>query len=380
MNATEAAAPQVYLKISNLWKSFGDFQALKDVSLDIHNGEFVCFLGPSGCGKTTLLRAIAGLDLQTSGVVEQDRRDISNLPPAERDFGIVFQSYALFPNLTIERNIAFGLENAGRSKAEITARVSELLDLVELQDQAKKYPAQLSGGQQQRIALARAIASSPGLLLLDEPLSALDAKVRVYLRHEIKELQRKLGITTVMVTHDQEEALSMADRIVVMNQGVIEQVGSPTEIYREPKTLFVADFIGETNKIDARAAGPDSVSFGGTIMGSMSHGFAEGSKVLAVIRPEDVIPHEAGYRRDGLESDGDGRNVIDVGIGDMEFLGSFWRTRLGGPQLGGTELIADFSINAVRRMSLAEGAPITIELPAGRLMAFAGGGADERHG
>ena len=374
MSATETAAPAIYLRIRNLWKSFGSFQALKDISLEIFDGEFVCFLGPSGCGKTTLLRAIAGLDLQTSGTVEQGGKDISNLPPAERDFGIVFQSYALFPNLTIERNIAFGLENAGRSKAQITARVSELLDLVGLQDQGKKYPAQLSGGQQQRIALSRAIATSPGLLLLDEPLSALDAKVRVYLRHEIKELQRKLGITTVMVTHDQEEALSMADRIVVMNQGVIEQVGTPTEIYREPKTLFVADFIGETNKIDAGSAGPDSVRFGGMTLGSMAHGFAEGTQVLAVIRPEDVVPHPAGYRRDG-----DGRNIIDVRVGDMEFLGSFWRTRLSGPQLGGAELLADVSINAVRRMSLTEGAAITIELPAERLMAFAQRGGDERH-
>jgi iron(III) transport system ATP-binding protein len=192
-------------------------------------------------------------------------------------------------------------------------------------------------------------------------------------------LQRKLGITTVMVTHDQEEALSMADRIVVMNQGVIEQVGSPTEIYREPKTLFVADFIGETNKIEARSAGPDSLSFGGMTLGSMAHGFAEGAEVLAVIRPEDVIPHQAGYRHEG-----DGRNVIDVNIDEMEFLGSFWRARLGGPQLGGIELVADLSINAVRRLALAEGGPMTIELPAGGLMAFAReagarGGGDEHH-
>ena len=375
MSTTEAAAPAIYLRISNMWKSFGDFQALKDISLEIFDGEFVCFLGPSGCGKTTLLRAIAGLDLQTSGVVEQGGRDISNLPPAQRDFGIVFQSYALFPNLTIRKNIAFGLENAGRSKAAIAARVTELLNLVGLLGHSEKYPAQLSGGEQQRIALARAIATSPGLLLLDEPLSALDAKVRVYLRHEIKELQRQLGITTVMVTHDQEEALSMADRIVVMNHGVIEQVGSPTEIYREPKTLFVADFIGETNKVDARSAGPDSLTFGGMTLGSMAHGFAEGAEVLAVIRPEDVVPHEAGYRREG-----DGRNVIDVTIDEMEFLGSFWRTRLGGPQLGGIELMADFPVNVVRRLSLAEGGPMTIELPAERLMAFARGGGDERHG
>ncbi|MGY9011730.1 MAG: ATP-binding cassette domain-containing protein, partial [Rhodobacterales bacterium] len=182
-----------YLRIENIWKAFGSFLALKDVCLDIQEGEFVCFLGPSGCGKTTLLRAIAGLDLQTKGQVEQGGKDVSSLPPSERDYGIVFQSYALFPNLTIEKNIAFGLENTGRSKAEIANRVTELLQLVDLTEQAKKYPAQLSGGQQQRIALARAIATSPGLLLLDEPLSALDAKVRVHLRHEIKALQQKLG-------------------------------------------------------------------------------------------------------------------------------------------------------------------------------------------
>ena len=370
MSTTETAPPEIYLRISNLWKSFGDFVALKDVSLEINDGEFVCFLGPSGCGKTTLLRAIAGLDLQTSGTVEQDGKDISNLPPAERDFGIVFQSYALFPNLTIEKNIAFGLENAGRTKAEITARVDELLELVGLQDQARKYPAQLSGGQQQRIALSRAIATSPGLLLLDEPLSALDAKVRVFLRHEIKELQRKLGITTVMVTHDQEEALSMADRIVVMNQGVIEQVGTPTEIYRHPGTLFVADFIGETNKIAAQTEGTDSVVFGGAAMGCVPHGLAAGTPVTAVIRPEDVVPHEAGFH-----SEGDDRNILEVTIDEMEFLGSFWRARLSGARLGAVEVLADFSINAVRRLSLAEGGTITVELPAERLLVFAEGGA-----
>jgi iron(III) transport system ATP-binding protein len=176
-----AASKPAYLRIESVWKAFGQFVALKDVSLDIDEGEFVCFLGPSGCGKTTLLRAVAGLDLQTRGAIRQAGKDISTLPPSKRDYGIVFQSYALFPNLTIERNVAFGLENTLRPRAEIAARVAELLALVGLADQAKKYPAQLSGGQQQRIALARAIAISPGLLLLDEPLSALDAKVRVHL-------------------------------------------------------------------------------------------------------------------------------------------------------------------------------------------------------
>jgi iron(III) transport system ATP-binding protein len=196
---TDNSDSKVYLQIDRLTKKFGNFVALDSVSLEVYEGEFVCFLGPSGCGKTTLLRAIAGLDIQTSGTVRQADVDISALPPSERDFGIVFQSYALFPNLTAERNIAFGLENQKLEKSAVDKRVNELLDLVGLPDQGPKYPAQLSGGQQQRIALARALATSPGLLLLDEPLSALDAKVRAHLRHEIKDLQRRLGVTTVMV-------------------------------------------------------------------------------------------------------------------------------------------------------------------------------------
>ena len=360
------ASGDLYLSITNLWKAFGDFLALKDISLDINEGEFICFLGPSGCGKTTLLRAIAGLDLQTRGQVFQDGKDVSNLPPSERDFGIVFQSYALFPNLTIEKNIAFGLENTGRSKPEITARVAELLQLVGLPEQGKKYPAQLSGGQQQRIALARAIATNPGLLLLDEPLSALDAKVRVHLRHEIKELQRKLGVTTVMVTHDQEEALTMADRIVVMNQGVIEQVGSPTEIYREPANLFVAGFIGEMNQIDSSVASGGKLSLGSENYACISHKFATGSPVIAAIRPEDIIPHEAGFVPDAQNS-----NCIEVMLREMEFLGSFWRCHLHSDRFGASELIADFSINAVRRLELGEGKAMVVELPENRLMAFA---------
>ncbi|SLN10286.1 Sulfate/thiosulfate import ATP-binding protein CysA [Roseovarius litorisediminis] len=360
-----------YLSIENLWKAFGTFLALKDISLEIIEGEFVCFLGPSGCGKTTLLRAIAGLDLQTKGRVLQDGKDVSNLPPSERDFGIVFQSYALFPNLTIEKNIAFGLENTGRKKPEIAARVNELLQLVGLPEQGKKYPAQLSGGQQQRIALARAIATNPGLLLLDEPLSALDAKVRVHLRHEIKELQRKLGVTTVMVTHDQEEALSMADRIVVMNQGVIEQVGTPTEIYRDPTTLFVADFIGEMNQINAVAGTSGRIKIGEAEMISRPHNFAAGTPIIAAIRPEDVIPHGDDALSPGLTDEiSTQENAFEVTVDEMEFLGSFWRCRLASKRFGDTELIADFSINAVRRLELGEGKQMMIELPDDRLMAF----------
>lgn len=369
LNAISETDP--YLKIENLWKAFGTFLALKDISLDIYEGEFICFLGPSGCGKTTLLRAIAGLDLQTQGSVSQGGTDVSDLPPSQRDYGIVFQSYALFPNLTIEKNIAYGLENAGRSKAEILSRVTELLELVGLPEQGNKYPAQLSGGQQQRIALARAIATNPGLLLLDEPLSALDAKVRVYLRHEIKELQRILGVTTVMVTHDQEEALAMADRIVVMNHGVIEQVGSPTEIYREPINLFVADFIGEMNQLPARSGPSGQLSFGENALQCVAHDFDENTDIIAAIRPEDIIPH--GDEAHSMGSDDvveTEENAMDVLVVEMEYLGSFWRCHLKHPQFGEKALIADFSINAVRRLELERGMTMKIELPKGRLLAF----------
>lgn len=365
------ASGDPYLRIENLWKAFGSFVALRDITLDIIEGELICFLGPSGCGKTTLLRAIAGLDLQSRGGITQDGKDVSNLPPSERDFGIVFQSYALFPNLTIKKNIAYGLENTGRSKPEVTARVDELLTLVGLPDQGDKYPAQLSGGQQQRIALARAIATKPGLLLLDEPLSALDAKVRVRLRHEIKDLQRQLGVTTVMVTHDQEEALAMADRIVVMNDGVIEQVGSPTEVYREPANLFVADFIGEMNQIAATTTSDGGLSIGQKTFASYGHVFADGTPVIGAIRPEDIIPHG----RDHMTRQGANKNCIDAVLEEMEFLGSFWRCRLQNDLLGSSELIADFSINAVRRLDLGEGKSLVIELPRDRLMAFARPGA-----
>lgn len=352
-----------YLRIENLWKIYGEFAALRDVSLRIGKGEFVCFLGPSGCGKTTLLRAIAGLEPQTRGAILQDGRDISNLPASKRDYGIVFQSYALFPNLTVARNVAFGLENTGRPKAEITRRVAELLALVGLSDKAGRYPAQLSGGQQQRIALARSIAINPGLLLLDEPLSALDAKVRIHLRHEIKELQRKLGVTTIMVTHDQEEALSMADRIVVMNHGVIEQIGTPTEIYRHPASLFVADFIGETNRI-ASTYSRGAVTLGSLVLNTDVAGLAEGQEVMVAIRPEDILPHAAGHA--ALPRP----NHLPVTIAAREFLGSSWRMHLQSAALGDRPLVANFSMNAVRRLDLADGSPLTVELPAERVLVF----------
>lgn len=362
---------RAFLEIRNVCKMFGNFTALKDVTLDIYDGELICFLGPSGCGKTTLLRAIAGLDYQTSGRIYQKGRDISDVPPANRDFGIVFQSYALFPNLTVSGNIAYGLVNRKMGRARVAERVDELLEMVGLPGSGSKFPSALSGGQQQRVALARALATSPGMLLLDEPLSALDAKVRVHLRHEIKELQRKLGVTTIMVTHDQEEALSMADRIVVMNNGVIEQIGTPTEIYRNANSLFVADFIGSMNQLDSRAAGPRSAKLGKLTLACQKHGLGMGEKGIIAIRPEDVIPHGRGARSSGApDKISKTDNSFRGEIHEMEFLGSFWRAEIAGGPLNGQSLTADFSINAVRRMDLEIGKSIMVELPADRLVLF----------
>lgn len=235
------------LNIQNVIKNYGAVKALDNVSLNIPHGSLVCFLGPSGCGKTTLLRAVAGLEDIDSGKIMLGDADLSHTPARSRNFGVVFQSYSLFPHMSAARNIAYGLECRRWSKAQIAARVREMLDLVHLADQADKLPAQMSGGQQQRIAIARALAPNPSLLLLDEPLSALDAKVREELRNEIRALQKRVGITTIMVTHDQEEALAMADVIVVMKDGHIEQTGTPQTLYQQPVTSFVADFIGRMN-------------------------------------------------------------------------------------------------------------------------------------
>jgi iron(III) transport system ATP-binding protein len=359
----QRASGKPYLRISGLTKMFGPFTALKDISLEIYEGEFVCFLGPSGCGKTTLLRAIAGLDIQTTGKVEQAGRDISALPPSERDFGIVFQSYALFPNMSVAKNIAYGLENRRTSKADIRRRVEELLELVGLPEQGDKYPAQLSGGQQQRIALARAIAVSPGLLLLDEPLSALDARVRVHLRGEVKDLQRRLGITTVMVTHDQEEALTMADRIVVMDHGKIEQIGTPVEIYREPRTSFVADFIGTMNFVPGSVGGPGLVRFGKVELACNTDGLVAGAPVTIAIRPEDIVVQ-------GVTAGGE--NVYEARVGGLEFLGSFVRADLTSELTGEEALRADLSINLMRNQSIAEGDSMLICLPPERICIYPG--------
>ncbi|RJF98061.1 putative 2-aminoethylphosphonate ABC transporter ATP-binding protein [Noviherbaspirillum saxi] len=279
-----------YLSLQGISKSFGSFTALRSIDLDINKGEFVCFLGPSGCGKTTLLRIIAGLEAQDSGRISQAGKDISWLPPIKRDYGIVFQSYALFPNLTIHDNVAYGLVNRSQPKAKIEARVQELLTLAGLPSSGNKYPGQLSGGQQQRIALARALATSPGLLLLDEPLSALDALERVRLRGEIRQLQQRLGVTTIMVTHDQEEALSMADRIVVMNHGAIEQIGTPEDIYLKPRSPFVASFVGKINTLQGESLGGGRFRLGRMDFhcGSDAH-VPAGQAVKIYLRPEDLV-------------------------------------------------------------------------------------------
>ncbi|MEN3375483.1 MAG: iron(III) transport system ATP-binding protein [Hyphomicrobiales bacterium] len=362
-DTASAAAP--LLRIRSLTKKFGQFTALNDVSLDVPKGEFVCFLGPSGCGKTTLLRAIAGLDPQDAGLIEIAGRDVSHLPPAARDFGIVFQSYALFPNLTVGANVGYGLVNRRAGRAAMDARVHELLTLVGLKDQEKKYPVQLSGGQQQRVALARALATSPGLLLLDEPLSALDARVRLRLRDEIKALQRRLGVTTIMVTHDQEEALAMADRIVVMNQGMIEQVGTPQEIYRNPTTAFVADFVGTMTFLDAEIAGPMSLRVGAIELACPNaKRFATGASVRIGLRPEEIRVRNI---------DRETPNQIATRVTGLDFLGSFCRARLKPDAAPGVALLADFSLNLMRDLAVAEGQPLTVALPPESLRVFAKG-------
>jgi putative 2-aminoethylphosphonate ABC transporter ATP-binding protein len=235
------------LQLRDLRKVFGTLVAVNDVNLEVKEGEFVCFLGPSGCGKTTILRMITGFETPTSGEIVYDEKVINNIVPQKREFGIVFQAYALFPNMTVSENIAFGLKMRRMPRELINHRVDEILDLIGLRDWRNNYPAQLSGGQQQRVALGRALAPNPTVLLLDEPLSALDAKIRVRLRAVIKRLQQELGITMVYVTHDQEEALAIADRVVVMEEGVFKQVGTPMEIYKNPQSSFVADFVGISN-------------------------------------------------------------------------------------------------------------------------------------
>jgi len=360
---TAASTLTPHLRVDRVSKRFGAFAALSDVSLDVRAGEFVCFLGPSGCGKTTLLRAIAGLDRQDEGRVFVGGRDVSMLPPAGRDFGIVFQSYALFPNLTVAQNIGFGLVNRRNDPAQVRRRVAELLETIGLPEQANKYPVQLSGGQQQRVALARALATSPSLLLLDEPLSALDARVRLRLRDELKTLQRRLGITTIMVTHDQDEALGLADRVVVMHAGSIEQVGTPREIYDEPRSAFVADFVGTMNFLPCMVSSGDRVRLGGLELAcSRPHGLPEGRPARLGIRPEAVRvrTHVNGFD-----------NTLLARVDDVGFHGGFVRASLAPLAMPDARIAVDLSTGDAEGGLPAPGTELPISLPPGRLRVYA---------
>ena len=353
-----------YLDVCQVNKRFGDFWALRDVSLSIQPGEFVCFLGPSGCGKTTLLRIIAGLEMQDGGTIVQKGRDISSLPPSQRDFGIVFQSYALFPNLNVRENVGYGLQGKDWTRDKRKSRVDELLSLVGLSASDRQYPAQLSGGMQQRVALARALATAPGLLLLDEPLSALDARVRAHLRSELRQLHQRLGVTTIMVTHDQEEALSLADRIVVMNQGSIEQVGTPQEIYQQPISAFVADFVGKTNPLQGQWVSFGRFNWHGLELScEQTQAMGQTGLVALALRPEDIVLH------DDTASLHEGDNRCEAQVEDLEFLGAFCRVSLRVPQNGQT-LLADVPTAQAFRMGLNKHRQLMIDLPAQCMRVF----------
>jgi putative spermidine/putrescine transport system ATP-binding protein len=313
---------ETFLSIQNVRKAFGATTVVQDFNLDVERGEFVSFLGPSGCGKTTMLRIVAGFEEPSAGMVMVGGKDVTNLKPNQRDIGMVFQAYALFPNLTVAQNIGFGLKVAGVPRAESDARVAEMLSIIKLPEFGSRYPYQLSGGQQQRVALARALAPKPKLLLLDEPLSALDAKVRVSLREEIRLIQKKLGITTIFVTHDQEEALSMSDRIVVMYGGKAEQVGTPFEIYNKPATKFVANFVGTLNVLEATVsdAAGGKVSVGGSdlVLKQPLDGAKAGDTLSLALRPEAISLGKQPGRDASLGGE----------ISEVSFLGSVIRMRV----------------------------------------------------
>lgn len=330
----EQQQPDVVL--TNITKTYDGNAVVRDVSLSIARGEFVSILGPSGCGKTTTLRMIAGFITPSAGDVEIRGRSVIETPPHRRDFAMVFQNYALFPHLTVLDNVAFGLRITRVKKQEIKDRVSWALGAVNLQGLEKRYPRQLSGGQQQRVALARAIVMNPAVLLLDEPLSNLDLKMRQSMRIEIKDLQRRLGITTLFVTHDQEEALTMSDRIVVMNAGQIEQIGTPEEIYERPQTSFVADFIGVSNLIEGHADhdGTDVATFTANDQFSVrvaANGVEPRNAGKLLIRPEKVrvsasVPNDAGH------------NVLSGTIKNMVYMGSLVRFYV---DIGGATVVCD---------------------------------------
>ena len=343
------------LVLDKVRKTYGSLVAVDDVNLDIEPGEFICFLGPSGCGKTTLLRMITGFETLTSGNIVYDEKIINDVIPQKREFGIVFQSYALFPNMTVNENIAFGLKMRKMPQDLIDERVIEMLKLIGLIGWEGHYPSQLSGGQQQRVALARSLAIEPNILLLDEPLSALDAKIRVRLRTVIKKLQQDLGITLIYVTHDQEEALSLADRVVIMRDGQIRQVGSPWEIYKEPKTSFIAEFVGTSNFISGTKK-DGKVKFGQLEFSVSNLDDVEGENVHLAVRPENVELVDVTISSEQCVSS----NVFEVVAEVITFLGAVVRIAFF---LEGETTIIDISEKDFEKMGLKRGEKIKVYFP-----------------
>jgi putative spermidine/putrescine transport system ATP-binding protein len=341
-----------YLQLENLHRDFGTVKALNGIDISLGEGEFLSLLGPSGCGKTTALRIVAGFDRPDAGRVLVDGKDVTRVPPNKRDMGMVFQAYSLFPNMTAQQNVEFGLKIRGRDKSDRSKRVADLLELVGLGQAVDRYPHQLSGGMQQRVALARALAIEPRVLLLDEPLSALDAKVRVQLREEIRRIQLELGITTLYVTHDQEEALAISDHVAVMYGGVIEQMGTPSEMYTAPATPFVAEFIGTMNRLEGTVVADGEVEHAGLrLQVDAARGRRQGERVLVLIRPESLELEAA--------TNGGAPNSFNGEVLTQTFLGPVTRVKVSG---GGTSLIADMS--TARAAALPVGARVTAKIPA----------------
>jgi putative spermidine/putrescine transport system ATP-binding protein len=342
-----------YLQLENLHRDFGTVKALNGINISLGEGEFLSLLGPSGCGKTTALRLVAGFDRPDQGRIVVDGKDVTGVAPNKRDMGMVFQAYSLFPNMTARQNVEFGLKIRGKSKGDRAKPVDDLLELVGLGNAADRYPHQLSGGMQQRVALARALAIEPRVLLLDEPLSALDAKVRVQLREEIRRIQLELGITTLYVTHDQEEALAVSDHVAVMYGGVIEQMGTPAEMYTAPATPFVAEFIGTMNRLDSTVvdgATGDVEHAGMRLRVDAAQGRKNGERVLVLIRPESLELEAA--------TNGGAPNSFTGEVLTQTFLGPVTRLKVTG---SGTNLIADMS--TARAAALPVGARVVARIP-----------------
>jgi ABC-type Fe3+/spermidine/putrescine transport system ATPase subunit len=347
----------IHVELRNLVKKFGDFVAVDRVSVSIRKGEFVSLLGGSGCGKTTTLRMIAGFEKPTDGEIFVDGKSINQTPAKSRNMGMVFQSYALFPTLTVYENIAFGLRVRKKSRSEMGERIHRLLKLAHMEDLAQRYPAQLSGGQQQRVALLRALAIEPTVLLLDEPLSNLDAKLRVEMRNEIKKMQSELNITMVYVTHDQEEALAVSDRIAVMNKGAIHQVGTPVEIYRKPADSFVADFIGLSNFLNCRVVGENEVEFEEKMFRIPVTKKDGRDQVVLSFRPEHVNI----YKPDSLPSEEFDAFVIPAHLSFEFFLGVLIRTEAVTPK--GHIIIIEMPFEKRRNIDCKIGDAVLLSVP-----------------